>query len=297
MALPPEVVDQQALERVSKLRLVARTVVESFVSGQHRSVYKGFSVEFAQHREYSRGDEIRHIDWKVFGKSDRLFVKQYEEETNLRAHICFDASGSMRYAGSGGSKFDYARKCAAALAYLMIGQSDGVGLVTFDDRIRTHIPARSTSGHLNTVFKHLADTKADRETNLAPILHDLAGRIRRRGLVVVLSDFFAPTEDLVQALAHLHHRRHEAILMQVLDPREIEFPFDEMYEFRCLERPGVRLRLDAPRVAKLYRERFAAFQDRLREACHRCRFDYVVLPTDRPCDAALAQYLTYRQGR
>src|SRR5947207_2642120 len=131
-------IDQRAMQRISKLRLVARTIVQSFVSGQHRSVYKGFSVEFAQHRQYTRGDEIRHIDWKVFGKSDRLFVKQYEEETNLRATICLDASGSMLYHGKGESKFEYARKLAACLAYLTIGQSDSVGLVTFDTQVRSH---------------------------------------------------------------------------------------------------------------------------------------------------------------
>ncbi|MCZ7648351.1 MAG: DUF58 domain-containing protein [Planctomycetota bacterium] len=296
MTQPAEITEHAALERVSKLRLIARTVVESFVSGQHRSVYKGFSVEFAQHREYSRGDELRHIDWKVFGKSDKLFVKQYEEETNLRAHLCLDASGSMRYAGHGESKFEYARKVAAALAYLMIGQSDSVGFVAFDDALRQQIPPRGTSGHLSTLLKTLAEIEPDRETNLAPLLHELAGRIRRRGLVIVLSDFFAPVEDLIKALAHLHHKRHEVILFQILDPREIDFPFEEMHEFRCMERPGVRLRLDAPRVAKLYRERFQRFQERLREACHRHRFDHTVLTTNQPYDAALAQYLSRRQG-
>ena len=298
MPSPIEVLDHHALQRVSKLRLVARTVVESFITGQHRSVYKGFSVEFAQHREYARGDEIRHIDWKVFAKSDRLFVKQYEEETNLRATICLDASGSMRYAGaSGETKFSYARKVAAALAYLMTNQSDSVGLVTFDSQVRKHIPPRSTTAHLSNLLKIMVETEPGNETNLAPILHDLGGQLKRRGLVIVISDLFANIEELSHALAHFHHQRHEVILLQVLDPHEINFPFDTVAEFRSLENSTHRIKLDAARVRKLYIERFESFTQRLREICHRFHFDHLSLPTDKPFDTALSQYLNHRRGR
>jgi uncharacterized protein (DUF58 family) len=297
MAEPGELIDDKAMQRVGKLRLVARTVVQSFVSGQHRSVYKGFSVEFAQHRQYTRGDEIRHIDWKVFGKSDRLFVKQYEEETNLRATLCLDASGSMKYRGAGETKFDYARKLTAALAYLMVGQSDSAGLVTFDTEIRKQIPARSTSGHLNNILNALSDTEPAGETNLAPILNNLSARLKRRGLVVVISDFFAPIEDLSRALGHFHHKRHEVILIQIVDPHEVEFPFDNVAEFRSLENSNHRIRLDAPRVRKLYLERFEAFVKRLRETCHRFHYDHVMLQTNQPYDAALSQYLMQRRER
>ncbi|HEY3324835.1 MAG TPA: DUF58 domain-containing protein [Planctomycetota bacterium] len=292
-----ELIDDRVMQRVSHLRLVARTVVQSFITGQHRSVYKGFSVEFAQHRQYTRGDELRHIDWKVFGKTDRLFVKQYEEETNLRATLVLDASGSMLYHGSGETKFDYARKVAAALAYLMVSQQDSVGLATFDTQVRQHIPPRSTSGHLNTVFGALAATDAKGETNLAPILQDLSAQLKRRGLVIILSDCFAPIEDLTHALGHFHHKRHEVILLQILDPNEITFPFDNVAEFRSLENTSHKLRLDAPRVRKHYLERLERFVRLLREACHRFHYDHVMLQTDQPFDRALCEYLLRRRER
>jgi uncharacterized protein (DUF58 family) len=292
-----EIVDQNALQRVASLQLIARTVVESFISGQHRSVYKGFSVEFAQHRQYARGDELRHIDWKVYGKSDRLFIKQYEEETNLRATIVLDASGSMRYGSGADTKFMYARKVAAALAYLMVGQSDSVGLMTFDTELRKQIPPKSTTAHLSNLFKLMAETEPDSETNLAKILNDLCAQLKRRGLVIVISDLFAPVEDLKNALAYFHHKRHEVILLQVLDPHEFTFPFDCVAEFRSLERSGHRIKLDAARVRKHYLERFENFTSQIRETCHRFHFDHVTLATDKPFDAALSYYLQHRRGR
>ncbi len=297
MAQEAEIVDPSALERVASLQLIARTVVESFIAGQHRSVYKGFSVEFAQHRQYARGDEIRHIDWKVFGKSDRLFIKQYEEETNLRATILLDASGSMKYAGGGEQKFVYARKVAAALAHLMIGQSDSVGLVTFDTDIRTHVPPRSTSSHYMNLMKVLAKLEPGNETNLAKILHSLSAQLKRRGLVIVISDLFAPMDDLKNALAHFHHHRHEVILLQIVDPHEVTFPFDSVAEFRSLERDNHRVKLDASRVRKHYLERFEAFTRKLKETCHQFHFDHVMLSTDKPFDQALTQYLMHRRGK
>ena len=291
-----DILSDRARQQMERLQLVARTVVQSFITGQHRSVYKGFSVEFAQHRQYTRGDEPRRIDWKVFGKSDRLFIKQYEEETNLRATLCLDASASMKYRGKGETKFEYAKKLAASLAYLLSGQSDAVGLMAFDSEPRAQLPARSTQGHLNTLFRLLAELEPGGETNLAPILQNLSNQLKRRGLIILLSDCFAPVEDLVQALGHFRHQRHEVIVFQILDPDEVEFPFEGVSEFKDLEDPAHRLRLDAPRVRKLYLERFEAFTNRLREACHRFRFDHLQLTTDQPYDAALSQYLTRRYG-
>jgi uncharacterized protein (DUF58 family) len=295
MSEATEILDHLTIEKVSRLRLVARTVVESFIQGQHRSVYKGFSVEFAQHREYARGDEMRHIDWKVFGRSDRLFVKQYEEETNLRAMICLDASGSMAFTSNGESKFGYAQRAAAALAYLMVAQSDSVGLTTFDTEIRASVPPRSTKGHLTTLLKVLAETQPGKETSLAKILHTLTAQIKRRGLVIIVSDFFAKIDELVPALAHLRHKRHEVILIQVLDPQEETFPFQQMYEFRSMENPEHRIKLDAPRVRAMYLDRFESHKRQLQEACHQFHFDYVTLTTDKPLDAALSHYLRHRQ--
>jgi uncharacterized protein (DUF58 family) len=290
----PEILDPKTAQRVASLELIARTVVESFIAGQHRSAYKGFSVEFAQHRQYARGDELRHIDWKVFGKSDRLFVKQYEEETNLRATLCLDASGSMRYQGRGEQKFDYARKLAAALAYLMIGQADSVGLVAFDQALRAQVPPRSTTAHYSNLLKTLAALEPGNETNLAPILHELGAQLKRRGLVVVISDLFAPIEPLKNALAHFHHKRHEVILIQVLDPNEVTFPFESVAEFRNLERASHKIKLDASRVRKHYLERFELFMRTLKETCHRFHFDHVLITTDTPLDEALSHYLSRR---
>jgi uncharacterized protein (DUF58 family) len=294
---PSEILDHHAIQKVSRLRLVARTVVDSFIQGQHRSVYKGFSVEFAQHREYARGDEIKHIDWKVYGRSDRLFVKQYEEETNLRACVCLDASGSMAFASNGISKFDYARKAAAALGYLMVAQSDSVGLSIFDTKVRGMIPPRSTMGHLTTILRVLAEAEPGGETGMAPILHDLAAQFKRRGLIVILSDFFSQPDELVRALAHLHHKRHEVILFQVVDRVEQTFPFQQMFEFRCLENPAHKIKLDAPRIRQLYLERFEGLQQKLQQACHQFHFDYVKMVTDEPLDKVLSHYLKRREGR
>src|SRR3954454_19652915 len=183
-ALPE--VDPTALARFGRLELVARLVVEGVMSGLHKSPFKGFSVEFAEHRQYGPGDEIRHIDWRAYGKSDRYYVKEYEEETNLKAYLVVDSSGSMAYAGRTVSKFEHARRLAASLAYLMISQRDAVGLVTFDDSVRAVIPPRSAPNHFSVVCKTLDDTKIGGETPLSGILHALAERIRRRGLVIVL---------------------------------------------------------------------------------------------------------------
>ncbi len=297
VAKPQDILDHDSLDRVSNLRLLARTVVESFISGQHRSVYKGYSVEFAQHRQYARGDEMRHIDWKVFGKSDRLVVKQYEEETNLRATICLDCSGSMGYGSGKETKLDFGRKAAAALAYLMIGQSDASGLITFDTEIRSQVPPRAAISHLSAILEELVNVKAGAETNLGTVMHRLCAQLKRRGLVILISDLFGPMDELVQALAHLHHKRHEVILFQVLDPAEFTFPFDTMAEFKSLEKSDHRVKLDAPRVRKAYLERFERFMRRLKEVCHQFRFDHVVLSTDQPFDGALSRYLKHRQGK
>src|SRR3954447_9450057 len=192
-----------ALARFGRLELIARLVVEGVMSGLHKSPFKGFSVEFAEHRQYGPGDEIRHIDWRAFGKSDRYYVKEYEEETNLKAYLVVDSSGSMAYAGKTVSKFEHARRLAASLAYLMISQRDAVGLVTFDDSVRAMIPARSAPGHFSLLCKALEDTKIGGETPLSGILPALAERIKRRSLVVVLSDGFDRADDLASALRHL----------------------------------------------------------------------------------------------
>lgn len=294
-ALPP--LDPTALARFGRLELLARLVVEGVMSGMHKSPFKGFSVEFAEHRQYGPGDEIRHIDWRAFGKTDRYYVKEYEEETNLKAYLVVDTSGSMGYAGRTASKFEHARQLAAALSYLMISQRDAVGLITFDTDVRAMIPARSAPNHFSVLCKALDDAKVGGETPLGGILHGLAERIRRRGLVVVLSDGFDKIDDLTNALRHLRHRRHEVLFLHILAPEEEEFPFRRPTRFRNLENFGHNLRVDPSALRSAYLERFNEFCATLKERVEAMGADYHRVSTAVPHDRTLLDYLAARAGR
>lgn len=289
--------DPTALARFGRLELIARLVVEGVMSGLHKSPFKGFSVEFAEHRQYGPGDEIRHIDWRAFGKTDRYFVKEYEEETNLKAYLVVDSSGSMGYAGRTVAKFEHARRLAASLAYLMISQRDAVGLVTFDDTVRAMIPPRSAPGHFPVVCRTLEETRTGGETPLSGILHALAERIRRRGLVIILSDGFDQLDDLTAALRHLRHRHHEVLFFHTLAPEEEEFPFRRPARFRNLERPGSQVRVDPVVLRKLYLERFGAFCRELKEQLQSMQADYHKAPTSESIEQTLLDYLSSRSRR
>ena len=289
--------DPTSLARYGRLALVARTLVEGFLTGAHKSPYKGFSVEFAEHRQYYPGDEIRHIDWRAYGKTDRYYIKEYEEETNLKAQLLVDASGSMAFRGSGPSKFEYAQYIAASLSYLMLHQLDAVGLVTHDTQVRTLIPPRANSKHLLRVLQTLEQTKPGGETALAPLWDRLAEQVRQRGLVIILSDCFGEIAPLQKALLHFRHRRHEVMLFHVLAPEEIEFPFKKWTQFRNLEVSGNRLLVDPQQLRKHYRENFDRFCKELRSAAGHAQVDYHLIRTDEPVDRALGIYLTKRQER
>jgi uncharacterized protein (DUF58 family) len=294
---PSAPLDPSALARFGRLELLARLVVEGVMSGLHKSPFKGFSVEFAEHRQYGPGDEIRHIDWRAFGKTDRYFVKEYEEETNLRAYLVVDTSGSMGYAGKTGSKLEYARQLAAAMAYLMISQRDAVGLVTFDEALRAMIPPRTAPGHFSVVCKALEEAAVGGETPLSGILHTLAERIRRRGFVVVISDGFDRLEDLTNALKHLRHRKHEVLFLQVLAPEEEEFPFRRPARFRNLEDAGHSLRIDPAALRRMYLEKFRAHCEGLKEQLRGMNADYHRASTALPIDRTLLDYLATRAAR
>jgi len=301
--MPPETtaadlpIDPSVLARFGRLELLARLVVEGVMSGMHKSPFKGFSVEFAEHRQYGPGDEIRHIDWRAFGKTDRYYVKEYEEETNLKAYLVVDTSGSMGYAGRTMAKFEYARQLAAALAYLMISQRDAVGLVTFDTAIRAMIPARSAPNHFSILCKTLTDSAIGGETPLSGILHNLAERIRRRGLVIVLSDGFDDVDQLTNALRHLRHRRHEVLFFHVLAPEEEEFPFRRPSRFRNLENLDHSLRVDPAAMRAAYLEKFNAFCSTLKERIAAMGADYHRVSTAVPHDRTLLDYLAARSRR
>ncbi len=297
--------DPDALSRIHRLELVARGMVEGFITGRHRSPYKGFSVEFAEHRQYVPGDDVADLDWRVYGKSDRYYVKQYVEETNLRATLLVDASGSMDYTGQKASigadgrlgKFAYARMLAASMAHLLIHQQDAVGLVTHDSTVRRYIPARSRPGHLRVLLNELAETAPGRETALADVYHDVAERIHRRGLVVIISDLLDDAEALLNAFQHFRFRKHEVVILHVLAEEELTFPFDQMSDFRDLESVAAGVQLDPQTIRAEYLDRLRAHIETIRTGCGRMGIDYAQLPTSTPFDEALADYLARRRGR
>jgi len=297
--------DPDALARIHRLELIARGTVEGFVAGRHKSPYKGFSVEFAEHRQYVPGDNISDLDWRVYGRTDRYYVKQYMEESNLRATLLVDASGSMAYTGEAAarhdgkrlSKFEYACYMAASLAHLMIYQQDAVGLVTFDTQMRRYIPAHSRVSHLKAILTELSETVPGRESALAPVFHDIAERIHRRGLVIIISDLFDEPEEIVNALHHFRYCKHETIIFHVMAEEELNFPFDGQSIFRDLELDTRRVQLDANAIRAEYLEQVRSFVHRLEVSCGQLNVDYVPVCTRQSFDMALANYLARRRRR
>jgi len=286
-------------EIVSKLKgmeLRARLVVEGFITGLHKSPYHGFSVEFAEHRQYMPGDSIRDIDWKVFAKSDRYYIKQYEEETNLKAYLLLDCSASMGYSSDpkGQTKFDYALTLAASLTYLMLKQRDAVGLVAFADKINQYIPPRSASGQMHLLLNHFANMNAVSTTDLAPPLHEMAERIRRRGLIIIISDLFDDPQRIVSGIKHFRHRQHEVIVFQVLDPRERDFAFDSEAIFEDME-TGERITTLPWQIKKDYMRTFGETAGYIASECRQVRADYHLIDTSTPFDKALYAFLSKRE--
>jgi uncharacterized protein (DUF58 family) len=287
--------DPKMLATLHGLPLRARLIVEGYVSGVHRSPFHGFSIEFAEHREYAPGDDLRYLDWKVFGRTDKYYLKQFEEETNLVCYLLLDASESMTYrsAGAAMSKLEYARSAAAALAYLILHQQDSAGLVAFDDEVRALVRASSNPSHLNELFRVMEQAGGARKTATGPIFHDLAERFKKRGIVIVLSDLFDDVASMMAGLTHFRHRRHEVILMHVLDPAELDFPFEWTTLFRGLEQMPEAL-VEPRAVRKAYLAEFGHYLRRVKSACRRHRMDYVLLRTDQPLDVVLSTYLASR---
>lgn len=290
--------DPLRLSQLQGLELKARLIVEGYLAGVHRSPYHGFSVEFAEHREYVPGDDLRYVDWKVFGKSDRFYLKQFDEETNFSCTVLCDASESMSYrsAQSTASKLEYARWLAAAFAFLVIRQRDAVGLATFDATLRDYLRPSSTAGQLREICRILEGATATGESAIGPILQDLSERLRRRGVVVIVSDFFDDFVSLERGLRHISFRRHDAILVQVLDPAEVEFPFIEPTLFRGLE-GWTDLQTDPRGVRRAYQRELQQHLARLRGLARELKFDYVQLTTDQPPVGPLSAVLAHRRDR
>jgi len=286
------------LARIANLQVLARLVVEGFTTGLHRSPHKGFSVEFKQHRQYVPGDEIRHLDWKVYGKTDRFYIREYEEETNLRATILLDVSGSMSYKGSKApiDKHHYATRLAASLAYLMLQQADSVGLVTFDSKVRSFIPPRGRPSHLKALITAMQSALPGGETSLGNVLHDLAPKLHRRGLVILISDCFDDVAALMRGLAHFRHARHEVIIFQIYDRDELDFPFRTWTRFDSMEDARFHT-VDPAHLRTAYLANLDRYRADLAKGCSRHRIDLVPMITDEPYAQALAKYLSLRRGR
>ena len=286
--------DPTFVSRLKKLDLKAKLVVEGFMTGLHRSPYHGFSVEFAEHRPYMPGDPIRNIDWKVYGKSDRYYIKQYEDETNLRSYILLDVSRSMTYASPGTiSKLEYAKHLAAAIAYLMMHQQDAVGLLTFSDTIHRFIPPRSAGRHLQLILQELESLNPGTNTDVGTCLSSLSERIRRRGLIILFSDLMDEPERVLQGLKHFRYRQHEVIVFQILDETEWTFPFQEEIGFVDLE-SGEEVVAQSWILAEEYRRRVEAWREEYRRACGEQQIDLVTLTNQTPFDRALLRFLEKR---
>jgi uncharacterized protein (DUF58 family) len=290
--------DPKVLDKIEGLDFKARLIVEGFISGLHRSPFRGFSVEFAEHREYVPGDDIRFLDWKVFGRSDRLYIKRYEDETNLEATLVVDVSESMTYRGESvrHTKLDYARWAAAALAYLITQQQDAVGLALFDEQVRKTLPTGSNPLHLKTVFAALDAAAPTKPTGIGRALREVGESLRRRGLVLLFSDLLDDPVEIARGLKHVRNRGHEMILFHVLDHDETTFPFERLTRFEGLEGlPDVIAQPEALRTA--YLAEVEAFQRSIRRTCVANRIDYVPLDTSDSLGTALAAYLARRDAR
>jgi len=282
---------------MKNLTLIARGVVEGFISGLHASPYKGFSVEFAEHREYVPGDDPRRIDYRMLARTDRLYVKQYEEETNMRVQILLDASGSMNYRQEGKiSKFAYACHLTAVLGYLMLRQQDAVGLTAFDRQLKFDLAAHASPRHFNEMMRRLEALEPGGETDIPAVLHRLADRFQRRRLIVLISDLYGEPKEVSRALHHFRHRHHEVIIFHVLDKAETTFSFQGVVAFRDLE-SNERIELDASYLRAHYLKEMAEFQSHYRQACAEAGIDYVAAETSMPYELMLSRYLAARNRR
>ena len=287
--------DPQTLSKLDGLQLRARKIIEGYVSGPHRSPYHGFSIEFTQHRQYVPGDDLRHVDWKVFGRTDKVYLKQYEEETNLVSYLLLDTSESMLFQGEHSplSKLDYAKCIAASLAYLVLQQQDSVGLATFDTKIRQYVRPSGQPSHLKQLLHTLEQSPGEKKTSIGPLFHDLAERFKKRGIVVILSDLFDDPEKILAGIKHFRHRQHDVIVFHILDVEEREFPFNQMMRFCGLEHWPDRI-TDPRQLRQIYLREMEKFLQKIAVGCRGQQVDYVPLLTDQSLDIALSSYLAGR---
>lgn len=296
MAAAANLLDPAVVARIQGLELRARSVVDGFLAGQHRSARHGFAVEFAQHREYSPGDDLRHLDWKVYGRTGRHYLKQYEQETDFVAWLLVDASQSMAYGDGPLNKYDYACTAAASLASLILRQSDRAGLAVFDAKVRSLLRPSGQPPHLKEIVGALDAGTSAAPTKLGPVLHEIAGRLQGRGLVMLFSDLFDDVQSIVAGLQHLKFDRHDVIVFHVLDAAERDFPFEDPTLFRGLEIPH-ELLADPRGLRAGYLRELAAFEQELQRACRSLDVDLVSLHTDENLGLVLSKYLAHRAAK
>lgn len=294
---PTRYLDPRVLNQVANLELKARLIVEGFIAGMHKSPYHGFSVEFAEHREYVPGDDIKHLDWKVYAKSDRYYIKQYEEETNFRAYIMLDTSESMTYGSGQGAptKLEYGKYMAASLAYLIQQQSDAVGLYPFHNQIYAEVQPSTHRNKLHEMLRILDKPQIGKDTKVGPILSQLAGRVGTRGIVIIISDLFDMPSKFQHGLSQLLAKHHEVIVFHLMDRYELTFPFDRMTRFEGLEQYD-HLLVDPRPLRQAYLEEVETYSSEIRRICLRNRADYKLVDTDTGLDVALTRYLATRAG-
>ena len=284
----------EAISKLENLQIKAKKVVEGFIVGLHKSPYHGFSVEFSDHRAYGPGDEIRHIDWKLWAKTNRFFVKRYEEETNLKAHLIIDQSNSMAYSSHSITKLEYSKILAASFSYMLIKNQDAVGMYLFDSKVKKSIMPRSTRSHLSVLLSEMEKVIPQKNTNIARALHECADKTNKKGLVILISDLMDDQEEVLTGLKHFLYKGHEVIVFHILDPQEINFDFDERVRFKDLEL-GTNIITDPRQIKKTYQENMNAFIDFYRKNCGKNRIDYIQISTNQPLDTALTEYLAKRK--
>lgn len=286
--------DPITLSKITNLELRAKIVVGGVLSGIHKSPYKGSSIEFLEHKEYSPGDEIKHIDWKVHARTDRYYIKQFEEETNLKCYLFLDTSGSMGYKSTGVTKLEYATTLASSLAYLLLKQSDAVGLINFSDRVLNYIPPRAHLNHLHILIDAMTGLKASGESNIAGVIGEFLEKIGRRSMVFVISDFFDNTDNIIRQLKYLQLKKNEIVLFHILDHNELTFPFDAVTFFESME-DDRRILVDPKHIREQYISALDRFIEQLKQSCLENQMDYWLIDSSTPLDQALIRFLAKRQ--
>jgi uncharacterized protein (DUF58 family) len=291
----PDLLDADAVSRGEALGLMARKIVEGYRVGEHRSPFHGFAIEFAQHREYATGDDMRHLDWKVLGRSDRYYIKQYEQDTNFVTHLVVDGSASMDYGSAKATKLHFAKALAACLAHMVLLQRDAVALALVDTEVKEYLPRTDSLPKIQHIMDRLAAFKATGETKLGVALEQVAREARRRGIVVLISDFFDDEEGLVKGLERLVFSGNEVIVFHTLDPYELTFPFNGTWKFKDLEGPA-QIKASPADIRREYLKNFDAFRLRIRRICEKFQAHYILADTGKPLAETLSGYLAFRQS-